>query len=122
MKARALARSVSAEMHSGFPALRSACSFHLTTKMVGFGTPTDVARELVRLDAMWGDARERFGKGGPFLFGSFTIADAFYAPVVTRIDTYGLKVTDAVRDYCETILALPAMKEWYADARAEVAG
>ncbi len=79
------------------------------------------AREIARIEGMWSDARERFGKGGPFLFGTFSIADAFYAPVVTRIETYGLKVGGAARAYCDMILALPAMQEWYAGARAEIA-
>ena len=121
-EARALARSITAEMHSGFAALRNVCSMNLMGRMQGFMPVNDVKRDIERIDAMWQDARARFGKGGAFLFGAFSIADAFYAPVCTRLRTYGIKVSKVSQDYCQAIFALPTMQEWEAGARAEVGG
>ena len=72
-----------------------------------------------RITGIWRDARENFGSGGPFLFGHFTIADAMYAPIVTRFVTYGVKVDPISETYMKTILALPAMKEWMKAASEE---
>jgi glutathione S-transferase len=109
--ARAVARSVSAEMHSGFPAIRRECSMnlHLRTTV----TPCEEVRaELARFEALWGDCRSRFGRGGPFLFGEFSIADAMFAPVATRIRSYGLPVDDTTHAWMHAIFALPALREW----------
>ena len=114
--ARAVARSVSAEMHSGFMPLRRDCPMDVLAEIPMAEIPDEVTTELIRLYALWTDCRARFGAGGDFLFGPFTIADAMFAPVVTRILTYRLPVSGVCKAYCEAILALPAMKEWIAEA------
>lgn len=115
--ARAVARSVSAEMHSGFMALRSTCSMDVAEDHPLAEVPDDVAAEVARIDALWSDCRARFGQGGPFLFGAFSNADAMYAPVVTRLRTYGLAVGPLSTAYCEAVMAHPAMVRWIAEAR-----
>ncbi len=112
--ARAIARAVSAEMHSGFTALRQNCAMDVLLDQPMADMPAEVAAEVTRIDALWCDCRARFGDDGPFLFGRFSIADAMYAPVVTRIRTYHLPVGAVSRAYCDAIMALPAMKEWVA--------
>ncbi len=117
--ARAVARSVSAEMHSGFVALRNAMSMDLKVDRNGQGMTPDSAADIARVQALWADCRARFGQGGPFLFGGFTIADAMFAPVVTRLVTYSVAVEAGTRAYMDAVLALPAMQEWTAAAKAE---
>ena len=119
--ARAVARAVSAEMHSGFVSLRSTMSMDLKRDRKGQGMTETTAADIARIEALWADARARFGKpaGGPFLFGAFTIADAMFAPVVTRLETYGVAVSPESRAYMDAVLALPAMREWIAAAKAE---
>ena len=111
-QARAMARSVAAEMHAGFQALRSACPMNLGKRFPSRDRGEAVARDVARVAAIWRDARGRFGAGGPFLFGAFSAADAMYAPVVTRFDTYAIAVDPVSRAYMDTILALPAFQEW----------
>jgi glutathione S-transferase len=85
-------------------------------------TPSAAARsEIDRILEIWRDCRKRFGAGGPFLFGRFGIADAMYAPVVTRFATYGVELAGAERDYSEAVQALPSLKDWTKAARAEAA-
>lgn len=120
-EARAIARSVCAEMHSGFTNLRSQFWFNCIGEMAIARPATETARDIARIEELWGTARARYGKSGPFLFGAFTNADAFYAPIVSRFRTYNVKLGREAKEYCETILALPAMKEWIAGARAEIA-
>jgi glutathione S-transferase len=110
--ARALARSISAEMHSGFQALRKACPMNLGRKFGERDRGPDVAADAARIQAIWRDARDRFGAGGPFLFGGFSGADAMYAPVVTRLDTYAIPVDPVSRAYMDAVLALPAFGAW----------
>jgi glutathione S-transferase len=121
--ARATARSLACEMHSGFSALRTECPMNVLRRL---GKPLPVspaaAADIARIEAMWADARGRFGQGGDFLFGAFGIVDAFFAPVVTRLDTYAQPVTPATRRYMDAVFALPAMQEWIAGARAETHG
>lgn len=117
-EARAHARSISAEMHSGFTALRSTCPMDVVENQVLAEIPDDVKADVARIDAIWTDCRARFGQGGPFLFGAFTNADAMYAPVVTRIRTYNLPVGPAASAYCDAVMALPAMAKWIEGARA----
>ena len=119
--ARAVARAVSAEMHSGFVSLRSTMSMDLKRDRKGQGMTEATAADIARIQALWADARARFGKaaGGPFLFGAFTIADAMFAPVVTRLETYGVAVTPESRAYMDAVLALPAMRDWIAAAKDE---
>ncbi|MGA1856555.1 glutathione S-transferase family protein [Azospirillum sp. 11R-A] len=119
--ARAVARSVSAEMHSGFVSLRTTMSMDLKRDRKGQGMTEATAADIARIEALWDDARTRFGgpAGEPFLFGAFTIADAMFAPVVTRLETYGVAVSPVSRAYMDAVLALPAMREWTAAAKDE---
>jgi glutathione S-transferase len=118
-KARAHARAISSEMHAGFQSLRQACPMNLTKR---FKTPalTDgMKSDVARLEAMWKGARERFGGGGPFLFGAFCAADAMYAPVVTRFDTYQIPVSPETRAYMGAVLGHPAFVSWRTSALKE---
>ncbi len=110
--ARALARAVSAEMHAGFPALRSACPMNLGKRYAPRDRGEAVARDAARATAIFRDCRERFGTGGPYLFGAFSGADAMYAPLVTRLDTYAIPVDPISRAYMDAVLAHPAYREW----------
>ena len=118
-KARAVARSVSAEMHSGFVPLRKLCNMNVRKHYPNFELTDDVRADIARIETIWADARAQFGKDGPFLFGEWTAADAMYAPVVTRFKTYDVKLSKGSQDYCDAVLALPAMKDWYAAGAAE---
>lgn len=118
-EARAVARSVSAEMHSGFTGLRSIMCMNIRRRYPDKGRTPDSLRDIQRVLAIWQDCRARFGAGGDFLFGGFSIADAMYAPVVLRFQTYAVALEDACADYAAAILALPALKEWMAAAEAE---
>ncbi len=114
---RAVARSVSAEMHSGFHALRKEFPMDFHARIEG-RTPSDQAQtDISRITAIWRECRHSFGAGGPFLFGAFSIADAMYAPVATRFRTYGIDLArfgddGAAADYGEMLLAMPEMQEW----------
>jgi len=119
-KARAEARSVSAEMHSGFAALRQHMSMEVAASRPGEGQTPEVLADIARIAALWTSCRERFAAAGPFLFGDFSVADAMYAPVAFRFHTYGVELPPLAAAYRDTLLALPAMREWAAGARAEV--
>lgn len=111
--ARAFARSIAAEMHAGFMALRKAMPMYLGARFPHRDRGPEVAADVERVVAIWREARTRFGGGGPFLFGArFNAADAMYAPVVTRLDTFSWPVDADTRVYMDTILDLPAMQEW----------
>jgi glutathione S-transferase len=116
--ARAVARCLVAEMHAGFPALRAACPMNLHRGAAPLrATPPDVSAEAARAATLWAWARER--TGGRWLAGpAFTLADAFYAPLVTRMTSYAL-VTDPARDYVALVQAHPSMRRWMTAARAE---
>jgi glutathione S-transferase len=118
-EARAMARSVAAEMHAGFSALRSHMGFNVRRDLKGLGRAPGVDADIARITALWRDARRQFGKGGPFLFGAFSNADAMYAPVVTRFKTYGVELDPVSQAYCDAVLALAPMQQWYAEAAAE---
>ncbi|QKH35905.1 glutathione S-transferase family protein [Achromobacter pestifer] len=118
-KARARARSLTAQMHSGFGALRQALPMNVEARLPGIAFPEAALQDISRLQAIWHDTRAEFGQGGPFLFGDFSIADAFFAPVVSRFNTYGIAAAGPVRSYMDAVLALPAMQEWTRDALAE---
>jgi glutathione S-transferase len=120
-KARALARSVSAEMHSGFHALRNACPMNLrrAPKLPQGGISEAVARDIARIESIWSQCRKAYGKGGPFLFGKFCAADAMYTPVVSRFQTYKIPVSKDNRAYMDAILATAAFQRWSADAAKE---
>jgi glutathione S-transferase len=109
---RAIARSAAAEIHGGFQALRQACPMDVGQYQPMADVPAEVTADIDRIAALWTECRTRFGANGPFLFGRFSVADAMYAPVVTRFRTYGLPVDGVVAAYCDTLAALPAMKEW----------
>mgnify|MGYP001559583556 FL=1 len=117
--ARAEARAVSAEMHSGFQALRQNMFMNIRRRMPTRGRTPEVATDIERITAMWNDCRRRYTSGGPFLFGRFSIADAMYAPVALRFQTYMVPVDGAAGEYMRTLLALPALQEWVAAAHAE---
>ena len=117
--ARAMARSIAAEMHAGFPALRSACPMNLGRKYAPKDRGEAVARDVARFSEIVRQARERFRAGGPFLFGAFSAADAMYAPLATRLDTYSIAIDATTRAYVDAILALPAFQEWRSAALKE---
>ena len=117
--ARAVARSVSAEMHAGFVSLRTTMSMDLKRRRPGEGRSDETLADIARVAEIWRDARARFGDGGPYLFGRFSIADCMYAPVVTRFDTYGVELDPVCRAYADAVLALPPLREWTEAARAE---
>ncbi len=110
--ARAIARSVSAEMHSGFQNLRQSMPMNCRARLPGKGMTSGVQKDIDRITAIWRDCRRNFGTGGNMLFGEFTIADAMFAPVVLRFITYNVNLDPAAREYAEAILALAAMQEW----------
>lgn len=110
--ARALARSVSAEMHSGFMALRNECGMNLHRPVRAKTLSDDALANVARVQEIWSDCRIRFGKGGPYLFGAFSAADAMYAPVVTRFHTYAIDVSAVSRDYMMAMQAHPAVRAW----------
>jgi glutathione S-transferase len=117
--ARAVARSASAEMHAGFGALREHMSMNIRARYPGQGRAPECLADIARILAIWTDCRARYGQGGDFLFGRFGIADAMFAPVVLRFQTYGAALEGAAGAYAEAILALPALREWVADGVAE---
>ena len=119
LEARAVARSVSAEMHSGFGPVRMELPMNVRGRRSGVTPSADARKGIDRIVEIWRDCRERFGSGGSFLFGRFGIADAMFAPVVTRFATYGVELTGAARDYSAAVQALPALREWVEAARAE---
>ena len=115
--ARAHCRAICGEMHSGFTALRSALPMNLKARYEGFTVWSRASADIDRVTAIWRDCLERYG--GPFLFGARSMADAMYAPVATRLHTYGVAVDGMSGDYCSRLLHLPEMVEWTAAARQE---
>jgi glutathione S-transferase len=114
---RAVARAISAEMHSGFQALRSACPMNMRRIPAALPVGPAVKADVARIEAIWTDALET--SGGPFLFGSFTNADAMFAPVVNRFRIYELARRHETRDYMDRVQALPAWRSWEEAGRAE---
>jgi glutathione S-transferase len=119
--ARAIARAVSAEMHAGFSALRQNMPMNMRASAPGRGRAPGVDEDLARIFAIWRECRERFGAGGPFLFGRRSVADAMYAPVVSRLTTYGVALDETAAAYSRAIWELPAMQRWLAASRLEPA-
>jgi glutathione S-transferase len=117
--ARAVARAVSAEMHAGFAALRREMPMNLRRSFPGRAIAPEVKADIDRIQGLWGDCRTRFGQGGPYLFGYPTIADAMFAPVVSRFRTYDVPLGGEARRYCDAVWALPALQEWAEAARTE---
>ena len=118
-EARAVARAACAEMHSGFSILRS--QWPMNARAIGRRTAPNPERsaEIARIENLWAECRARFGAGGPWLFGEFSVADAMYAPVILRLRTYGATVRDATAAYMATALTDAHMLEWLAAAAAE---
>ncbi len=114
---RALARAVSSEMHAGFPGLRSHYPMNIRKRIPGRRPTPEAAADIDRIKEIWGDCLERYG--GSFLFGAFCNADAMFAPVVSRFETYGIEVDRACRAYMDDVLTLPAFEKWSAAAEAE---
>jgi glutathione S-transferase len=110
--ARALARSVSSEMHSGFMALRNECGMNIHRPVRAKVLSADAKANAVRVEEIWSDCRARFGLGGPFLFGRFSAADAMFAPVVHRFRTYAVDVSPQAREYMTAMTAFGPFKEW----------
>jgi glutathione S-transferase len=120
--ARAEARAISNEMHAGFQALRSACPMNLRKRFAWKPRGGEkAAADVARIVELWRAARARFGAGGPFLFGAFSAADAMYAPVATRLDTYAWPLDADIRAYVDAVLDLPAFRAWKAAADLETA-
>jgi glutathione S-transferase len=117
--ARAFARSIAAEMHSGFVALRRNHSVNLRRVYPAQPLLPEVEVDVARISALWAEARHRFGAGGDFLFGAWSAADIMFAPVVTRFITYAIPVPGAVRPYMDAVMAHPHMREWIDAAMAE---
>lgn len=116
---RARARSICAEMHAGFGALRSHLPMNIEADLPAGLWPGPVRADIARIVSMWRELRDTGPVGGPFLFGGFSAADAFYAPVVTRFVSYRVAVPTVCADYMRAVQALPAMREWRALALAE---
>jgi glutathione S-transferase len=117
--ARALARAICAEMHTGFTDLRQHMNMNIRGHFPGKGMTLEVAQDIERIQAIWRDCRARFGDAGPYLFGAFSIADAFFAPVVLRFVTYVPALDEDTQAYMKTLLELQALQEWIAAGRAE---
>lgn len=118
--ARAEARAISAEMHSGFSALRTVWPMNFCREGMRHIRPDAVRKDIERIAAIWTGARTRHGAAGPFLFGDFSIADAMYAPVVSRFVTYGpVDLPPAAAEWRDMMFTLPAMREWGAAAAGE---
>lgn len=118
-KARARARSVCAEMHSGFAALRSQMPMNIEAKLPGLGWNLQVQADIDRIEEIWTDLRAGHAAQGPYLFGRFSAADAFFAPVIMRFDTHAITLAPACEEYRRTMHALPALREWIDGALAE---
>ncbi len=120
-KARAHARAIASEMHAGFQPLRQACPMAITQRFQPKPLAADVASNVTRITGIWNEARAKFGavQQGPFLYGDFSAADGMYAPVVSRIYTYGIKVDAVSQAYVDAMRAHPAYQAWVAEAAAE---
>jgi len=117
-RARAMARVAACEMHAGFTAMRREMAMDCVASLPRPELSADASRDVARIQQIWRDMRNEFGAGGPFLFGTFSIADAMYAPVVSRFATYSIPMETAERAYTGAISTLPAMQEWMAACAA----
>jgi len=117
--ARAQARSLAAEMHSGFMGLRGLLPMNMRRKVKRRELTPEASADVSRLEQAFEQARGEFGQAGAFLFGDFSAADAMFAPVVNRLHVYDVVVTPATRAYVDTMMALPAWQNWSAQAQAE---
>ncbi len=117
--ARAYARSAAAEMHSGFRDLRAHMPMNIRASLPGMGMTPEVQLNIDRIELLWGEARRRHGRGGPFLCGAFTAVDAMFAPVVMRFATYGVVLGAEAEEYCAGMLAAPGIRAWIEEAKEE---
>ncbi|NJK29569.1 MAG: glutathione S-transferase family protein [Acaryochloris sp. SU_5_25] len=117
--ARSQARSVAAEMHSGFVALRSEMPMNCRARRVGVSPSAACQANIQRILSIWQSCRQTYGEAGSWLFGSFSIADAMYAPVASRFVTYGVPLPEIAQEYVNTIYAHPGMQEWLQAAQEE---
>ena len=117
--ARAFARSMASEMHSGYVPLRKACPMNVRTVFPAQTPSVAVLENIDRITALWTDARSRFGAGGDYLFGAFGAADIMFAPVVFRFTGYHLPASGAARAYLDAMVAHPWMRQWVAEAQQE---
>jgi glutathione S-transferase len=106
-------------MHSAFSDLRADMPMNMRRRIAGKKCSSGVMDDIARVVSIWTDVRSRFGDGGPFLFGNFSIADAMYAPVVSRFATYAVELDGAAACYAQAILKLPALHSWYSEAQLE---
>jgi glutathione S-transferase len=118
-KARAIARAVASEMHAGFRSLRSACPMNLRRPPKAIALSDAVLKDVARIENIWRDCRQQFGKGGPFLFGKFSNADAMFAPVASRFHTFAIPVARDTRAYMDAIMVSSAFKAWQEAALKE---
>jgi glutathione S-transferase len=119
IEARTVARCVSAEMHSGFFALREQMPMNCKARFLGKGKSPASEKDITRVRQIWNDCRSQFGEGGEFLLGEFSIADAVYAPVVLRFVTYGVEVNSVGQAYMDSMMKLPALQAWISAGIAE---
>jgi glutathione S-transferase len=117
--ARARARSMCAEMHGGFRAIRDAMPMNIRSRYPGKGMNPGVAKDIDRISGLWTAARKEFGRGGPYLFGAFSAADAYFAPVATRFATYDVKLANEARELQQALLDAPAVRAWSDEAIKE---
>lgn len=119
-RARAYARSVSNEMHSGFTALRSAMPMNCRSSVLLKNIPVEVQVDIDRIQKIWRDCRKHFSQSkGPWLFGEYSIADAMYAPIVSRFNSYQIELDDVAREYSATVMNDPLLQRWYQDGAIE---
>jgi glutathione S-transferase len=117
--ARAVARAISNEMHAGFTGLRNACPMNLRRPAKPVGLNESTKADVARIEEIWRECRKTYGKGGKFLFGKFCNADAMFAPVVTRFETYAISVAKDTRAYMDAVMATKAFQSWKAAALME---
>lgn len=111
-KARAHARAISSEMHSGFTTIRQICPMDLGTKYATPEITVPLQANIDRIETIWSEARQKYGRSGPYLYGEFSAADAMYAPIASRMDSYDLPVSSETRRYMTTILNHPDFRAW----------
>jgi glutathione S-transferase len=116
---RAHARSISAEMHSGFVPLRSTCAMNLRRPVRAVALSDDARANVARIEQIWSECRMRHAAHGPFLFGAFSAADAMFAPIVHRFRTYAVELSPQAKTYMDTMWTFPAFAEWTRDGLAE---
>lgn len=125
MEARAIARAVSAEMHSGFTSLRTEMPMDMNSSKPVKTVSKETGHDVTRIVEIWRMCRKKYGSAGKFLFGDFSAADAMYAPITSRFQTYGVNLSDygddeSATNYCETVLSLAPVKEWIQDGRQQM--